>query len=208
MGYARAMIRIVLADDHAIVRTGFRALIEQEEDLCIVAEAADAQTAKELVASLDPDVLVLDLSMPGGGFALLSHLHEAKPLLGLIVLSMHDREPYVGEALRRGARGYVSKGAATDELVGAVRAIHAGQSYVSTDIADRVPARPGDLRHLSEREREVFVLLARGVTPKQAAADLGISVKTVYLHRSIIRDKLAVRSDLDLHRLALESGLL
>lgn len=208
MGYARAMIRIVLADDHAIVRTGFRALIEQEDDLCIVAEAASAQAAQELVDALDPDVLVLDLSMPGGGFALLSHLHEAKPLLGLLVLSMHDREPYVGEALRRGARGYVTKGAAVDELVEAVRAIHAGQAYVSTDIANRLPPCPVDLRQLSEREREVFVLLARGVVPKQVAADLGISVKTVYLHRSVIRDKLAVRSDLDLHRLALECSLL
>ena len=128
--------------------------------------------------------------------------------LKLLVLSMHDREPYISEALRRGVHGYVTKGAATDELVTAVRAVCAGQLYLSSDI---VAARPGAVHpqeSLSEREREVFLMLARGATPKQIASDLGISDKTVYLHRAAVRTKIGARSDLDLHRIAIERGLL
>ena len=104
------MIRIVLADDHAIVRRGFRALIEQEPDLRIVAECGSADEARAAVRAHAPDVLALDLSMPGGGLALVPELRATVPELKLLVLSMHDREPYIGEALRRGVHGYVTKG--------------------------------------------------------------------------------------------------
>jgi DNA-binding NarL/FixJ family response regulator len=202
------MIRIVLADDHAIVRTGFRALIDDEPDMGIIAECANADEARLVVRTQMPDVLALDISMPGGGLSLLPELRESAPALKLLVLSMHDREPYISEALRRGAHGYVTKGAATDELVAAIRALCAGCSYLSTDIGPPKPAAKSELERLSEREREVFLLLARGTTPKQAACDLGISIKTIYLHRTVIRDKLGARNDLDLHRFALESGML
>lgn len=203
-----SMIRIVLADDHAIVRTGFRALIEQEADLCIVAEGSNADEARTAVHKHQPDVLVLDLSMPGSGMALLGELRSSTPGLRLIVLSMHDREPYISEALRRGADGYVSKGAATDELVAALRAVQAGQIYKSSDLQQPLPNPHAGLERLSEREREVFLLLARGQTPKQAAFALDISIKTAYLHRAAVRSKLGVRSDMELHRLAVERGLL
>jgi two-component system uhpT operon response regulator UhpA len=200
------MIRIVLADDHAIVRTGFRALIDEETDMGIIGECENADEARLVVRTQKPDVLALDISMPGGGLSLLPELRESAPALKLLVLSMHDREPYISEALRRGAHGYVTKGAATDELVAAVRAVYAGEGYVSYDI-QRPQARPESrIGALSEREREVFLLLARGITPKQAASDLDVSIKTIYLHRSAIRDKLGVRNDLGLHRVALESG--
>jgi two-component system uhpT operon response regulator UhpA len=208
MTWQADMTRIVLADDHAIVRTGFRALIDEESDMSIIAECTSADEARLVVCTQMPDVLVFDISMPGGGLSLLPELRESAPALKLLVLSMHDREPYISEALRRGAHGYVTKGAATDELVAAIRGVCAGRSYLSADIGPSKQVTKSGLERLSEREREVFLLLARGTTPKQAAADLGISIKTVYLHRAVIRDKLGARNDLDLHRFALESGML
>lgn len=201
------MIRIVMADDHAIVRAGFRALIEQEAAFKIVAECADIAETRMAVHLQHPDVLVLDLSLPGGGLALVPEMREALPGMAILVLSMHDREPWISEALRRGVTGYVTKGAASDELVAALRAVAAGQLYLSSDLQQ--PAAPlAGLEALSEREQEVFLRLARGETPKQAAIDMGISDKTVYLHRASVRAKLGVNNDLALHKLALERGLL
>ena len=201
------MIRIVMADDHAIVSAGFRALIEQEAGFEIVAECGTLVEARMAVQLEHPDVLVLDLSLPGGGLALVPELRESLPGMAILVLSMHDREPWISEAFRRGVSGYVTKGAAVDELVTALHALAAGQSYLSSDLR-RSPAPAIGLEQLSAREREVFERLARGETPKQAAIDMGISVKTVYLHRASLREKLGVHSDLCLHKLALERGLL
>jgi len=202
------MIRIVLADDHAIVRTGFRALIEEEPDLAIVAECGNVDEARAAVRTHAPDVLALDISMPGGGLTLVAELAASDPHPRLLVLSMHDREPYPTEALRRGAHGYVTKAAATDELAMALREICAGRLYLSRDIAQVKPATESTAGMLSEREHAVFLRLARGMTPKQIAFDLGISIKTVYLHRSMLRSKLGVRNDLELHRVAVAQGLL
>lgn len=201
------MIRIVMADDHAIVRAGFRALIEQEADFEIVAECGGIAEARVAVQMEHPDVLVLDLSLPGGGLVLVPEMREAVPGMAILVLSMHDREPWISEALRRGVTGYVTKGAASDELVAALRAVAAGQPYVSSDLQQPAAPRAG-LESLSEREQDVFLRLARGDTPKQVAIDMGISDKTVYLHRASLRAKLGVNNDLALHKLALERGLL
>ncbi len=196
-----------MADDHAIVRTGFRALIEQEAGFEIVAECGGMVDTRIAVHEQHPDVLVLDLSLPGGGLALVPELREALPDMAILVLSMHDREPWISEAVRRGVSGYVTKGAASDELVAALHAIAAGQSYFSSDLQRPAAPRSG-LESLSEREQEVFMRLARGETPKQAAIEMGISDKTVYLHRASLRAKLGVGNDLELHKLALERGLL
>jgi two-component system uhpT operon response regulator UhpA len=204
------MHRIVLIDDHAIVREGFRALIERERDLAIIGECGRCAEAEAAVAALQPDLAVLDLSLPdGGGLALIPKLREAVPDLRVIVLSMHDSEPYLSEALARGADGYVSKGAATSELVVAIRAVMAGNVYLSSDVAARRPQRqrPG-VADLSPREREVLALLANGKAPKQIADDLGIRVKTVYVHRANVLDKLGVRNEVELYRMAVEKGLL
>ena len=202
------MIHIVLADDHAIVRRGFRALIEQEPDLRIVAECASADEARAAVRACAPDVLALDLTMPGGGLALVPELRVTAPDLKLLVLSMHDREPYISEALRRGVHGYVTKGAATDELVTALRAVCDGRTYLSSDLQQPTSVPQSVSDPLTEREREVFLLLANGTTPKQVAIALDIGISTAYLYRSEVRKKLGARSDLDLHRIALERGLL
>ncbi len=201
------MIRIVMADDHAIVRAGFRALIEQEPEFQIVAECGDAPEAHKLAQALRPDILVLDISLPGGGLAVVPGLREVLPEMAILVLSMHDGEPYISEALRRGVTGYVTKGAASDELLIALREIAEGRAYLSSDL-QRPSAPPSGLEALSGREQQVFLMLARGRTPKQVALDLGVSDKTVYLHRASLRAKLSVHNDLQLHTLALERGLL
>src|SRR5690606_32729495 len=120
--------------DHAIVRAGFRALIEQEAGFEIVAECATLAETRVAVQLEHPDVLVLDLSLPGGGLALVPELRESLPDMAILVLSMHDREPWISEALRRGVAGYVTKGAASDELVAALHAVASGQPYLSCDL--------------------------------------------------------------------------
>lgn len=198
-----------MADDHAIVRAGFRALIEQNPAYAIVAECTSIDDTRHAVVTHRPDILVLDLSLPGGGLTLAPELRLSHPHTRILVLSMHASEPYVSEALRHGVAGYVSKGSAADELIDALEAITAGQCYLSSDLRSQSPdASAGTIGRLSEREQEVFLRLAHGQTPKQVALDLGISVKTAYLHRASIRDKLGVRNDLQLHQIALARGLL
>lgn len=182
-------------------------MIEQEADFEIVAECGCIAETRTAVLWQHPDVLVLDLSLPGGGLAVVPELREALPDMAILVLSMHDHEPWISEALRRGVAGYVTKGAASDELVAALHAVANGQAYLSRDLK-RPPSRRSGLEELSEREQEVFLRLARGETPKQAAIDMDISVKTIYLHRASIRAKLGIYNDLELHNLALERGML
>lgn len=207
------MYRIVLVDDHAIVREGFKRLIEMEDDLEVSAECRCADEAVEAVTGLRPDLVALDLSLPdGGGLPLIEHLRSAVPETRIVVLSMHDGEPYVAEALRRGACGYVTKGVAPEELVAGLRAVMAGERYLSSDVQRRRAERPAEeldpLHRLTGRERDVFLLLAEGRTPKQTAAELGIGQKTVYIHRASLMGKLGAGSELDLYRLAVERGLI
>lgn len=200
------MDKIVIADDHAIVRAGFRALIEQAGGFDIEAECSTLDETRMAVLQFQPNVLVLDISLPGGGLNLIPELRKSHPSLAILILSMHTGQPYVSEALRLGAMGYVSKGAAADELIEALKCVVTGQLYLSSDL--RNPPANGGLELLSERERVVFLQLAQGETPKQVAFKLGISVKTAYLHRASIREKLGVHTDLQLHQLALSRGLL
>lgn len=204
------MHRIVLIDDHAIVRAGFRALIERERDMAIVGECSRLAEAEAAVIALQPDLVVLDLSLPdGGGLSILDAIREWVPDVRVIVLSMHDSAPYVSEAMAHGADGYVSKGAAAEELVTAIRAVMAGNSYLSSDLAtQRSRLAQGDSIELTAREREVLQLLTRGMVPKQIAAELGIGVKTAYVHRASVMEKLGVRSEVELYRTAIEHGLL
>jgi two-component system uhpT operon response regulator UhpA len=207
------MPRIVLVDDHAIVREGFKRLIELEPDLDVVAEARNADEAVDAVTPHRPDLVAVDLSLPdGSGLPLIEHLGSISPGMKIVVLSMHDGEPYVSEALRRGARGYVTKGVAPEELVAAVRQVLSGEQYLSSDLRERRSGRPSaDLdpfSRLTAREREVFLLLAAGRAPKQVAAELGIGQKTIYIHRAAVMNKLNAGSELDLYRMAQERGLI
>ncbi|OZB57768.1 MAG: hypothetical protein B7X33_06830 [Lysobacterales bacterium 13-68-4] len=151
-------------------------------------------------------MLVLDISLPGGGLTLVPDMRASYPNMTILILSMHSGEPYVSEAFRQGVTGYVSKGAAADELIAALKCVAEGGRYLSSDL--RSDSVETGLAMLSERERVVFLKLAQGGTPKQVALDLGISVKTAYLHRASIREKLGIQTDLQLHHFALSRGLL
>jgi two-component system uhpT operon response regulator UhpA len=207
------MYSIVLVDDHAIVREGFKRLIEMEPDLEVVAECRCADDAVDAINRTSPDLVALDLSLPdGSGLPLIEHLLSVSPGSRIVVLSMHDGEPYVSEALRRGASGYVTKGVAPEELVAGLRAVMQGECYLSSDVRKRRAERPSEvldpIQRLTAREREVFLLLAAGRAPKQVAAELGIGQKTVYIHRASLMGKLGAGSELDLYRMASERGLL
>ena len=192
------MYSIVLVDDHAIVREGFKRLIEMEPDLEVVAECRNADDAVEAIGQRRPDLVALDLSLPdGSGLPLIEHLLSVAPGTRIVVLSMHDGEPYVSEALRRGASGYVTKGVAPEELVAGLRAVMQGERFLSSDLRQRRADRPGETNDTLYR-----------LTPKQVAAELGIGQKTVYIHRASLMGKLGAGSELDLYRLASERGLL
>jgi two-component system, NarL family, response regulator FusR len=207
------MYSIVLVDDHAIVREGFKRLIELESDLDVVAECRNADEAVEAVTQRRPNLVAVDLSLPdGSGLPLIEHLRSVAPETRIVVLSMHDGEPYVSEALRRGASGYVTKGVAPEELVAGLRAVMGGEIYLSSDLqqrrSERSPETLDPLNRLTVREREVFLLLAAGRAPKQVAGELGIGQKTVYIHRASVMNKLNAGSELDLYRMAAERGLI
>lgn len=206
------MKKLVLADDHAIVREGFRALIEREADLRVVADVRTTSEAEAAIAQHAPDAVVMDLNLPEeGGLALLPRLRTRFPELALIVLSMHNREPYISEAMSRGANAYVSKDAAADELITAIRSALDGGTFLSSDLAEH--RRTGVANplgaSLSERELAVLIGLAKGQVPKRIAGDLEIGVKTVYVHRNNLFHKLGrSMTQAELREFALARGLM
>jgi len=210
-------IRVLVADDHAIVRTGIRHVLENEPGFTVVAEASTGTEALELAASLKPDVAVLDISMPGeSGLRVAAELRTRSPDTHVLILSMHDNTEYVLESLRAGAHGYLLKDTAATELCAAIRAVRRGESYFSPPIAGRLsavvrgeaePTPVGALSQLTARERQVLVGIAQGQTNREIAQQLGISHRTVETHRESLMRKLEVRTVAGLTRLALEAGL-
>lgn len=210
-------IRVLVADDHAIVRTGIRHVLESEPGFAVVGEAATGPEALALAASLRPDVAVLDISMPGdSGLRVAAELRRIAPETHVLILSMHDNTEYVLESLRAGAHGYLLKDTAATELRGAIRAVRRGESFFSPPIASRLSAvvrgdageRPDALGQLTARERQVLVGVAQGRTNREIALELGISHRTVETHRESLMRKLGVRTVAGLTRLALEAGLI
>lgn len=211
-------IRVLIADDHAIVRTGIRHVLESEPGFTVVGEAATGAEALALAESLRPDVAVLDLSLPGdSGLRVAAELRRITPETHVLILSMHDNTEYVMESLRAGVHGYLLKDAAATELRGAIRAVRRGESFFSPAIAARLGAvlrgdpeaqRGSGLAQLSARERQVLIGVAQGRTNREIALELGISHRTVETHRESLMRKLGVRTVAGLTRLALEAGLI
>jgi len=208
------VIRIVLADDHALVREGLRRILEEQPDLRVVAEATTGDEVLRAVAAAPVDVLLLDISMPGPGvFELLKRLGEDHPSVRTVVLTMHPEDQYAVRVLRAGAAGYLSKERSSGLLVEAIRKAHRGEVFVSPSLGDtlarHVVGRGGRPPHevLSDRELDVLVRLAKGQSAKAIAADLSLSRKTVSTYHSRIRRKLHLQSDAELVRFALEQGL-
>lgn len=203
------MIKILLVDDHPIVREGFKRLIERDGTLSVVGEAASRLEALALMDRTAPDLLITDISLAeGSGMALLRDVRERFPALRCIVLSMHDNPAFVAEALALGAHGYVTKAAGSEELIAAIGCVLEGGRYLSGDVQPSAPAASSaPSLDLSARERDTLRLLLRGLVPKAAAAELGISDKTFYAHRARLLEKLGARNDRDLARLAVELRL-
>lgn len=209
------MIRVVLADDHSMLRQGLGNLLATCSDIEVVGEAADGMTALEVTRRTLPEVLVLDVSMPGPGLLnLLSILREQSPRVHVLVLSTHPEEQYAIRALRAGADGYLNKQRTGDELVGAIRHVAAGRKFISAEVAEQLASElerglagpPHEA--LSDRELQVFVRLARGMTVKELSEDLSISPKTVHSYRSRIFEKTGLRNDHEIIRYAVSSGMI
>jgi DNA-binding NarL/FixJ family response regulator len=207
--------RVLLVEDHPIVRHGLRAMIDDEADLKVVGEAASVDEAIPLLRSLRPDVAVVDIALgTENGLDLIRRAHEEFPDMPLLALSMHDESVYGERALRAGAKGYIMKKEAMDKVLTAVRRVLAGELYVSEQMSSRLVSKllnPGAVRDaqagvesLSEREFQVFRLIADGVGPSEIAQRLSLSVKTVETHREHIKEKLGLKSGAELTRFSLQ----
>ena len=203
-------VRIVLADDHAVVRSALRLLLEAEQDLEVVAEAGDIESTVRYVRGHKPDVLVLDLNMPTGrSLGAVPEMLEASPGTSVVVLTMETDPSYAREAIQTGVLGYVLKEAVDEELVSAVRLASAGKTYLQPELGAKLAAGAGELADgLSERELEIVRLIALGHTNTEIAEQLFLSVRTVESHRAHVQQKLKLNKRSDLVRYALERGLL
>ena len=208
-------VRVLLADDHTLVRAGLRKILEQDGGLTVVGEVADGAAALEFLARQRVDVVVLDLTMPGlDGFDLLRSARERWPELKLLVLTMHADAEHAARAVREGADGYLLKDSAAGELVAGIRAVMEGRSYYSEPVQRalsellRAGAAPRPVDRLTEREREVLRLVARGLSTKEIAARFDISARTVETHRGNIMRKLELHSVALLTHFALREGLI
>jgi two-component system response regulator NreC len=203
-------VRIVLADDHVVVRSALRMLLEAEPEFEVVSEAGNADEAARKVRGHHPQVLVLDLNMPGvSGLVILPRIREESPETQIVVLTMQNEPAFAREALQAGALGYVLKEAADAELVQAVRMAAAGEKYLQPELGARLAAEPAESTpdDLSDRELEVLRLIALGHTNSEIAEQLHLSVRTVESHRAHIQQKLLLTTRSELVRYALERGL-
>ncbi len=214
-------IRVLIADDHAVLRAGLRMLIDAQSDMKVVGEAADGPETVSRARELESDVVLLDLSMPGPrGTVTIERLVRLDPSPRVLVLTMHDDPSYLRSALQAGASGYIVKKAADVELLTAIRVVHRGGTFVNltrpgeAQLGHEVRPVPrdspaaGQPRPLSPREAEVLRLLAQGHTNQEVADRLAVSIKTIETHRARLGDKLGLRSRAELFRFAVESGLL
>lgn len=204
------MISIVLADDHTVIRSALRLLLDSEPDMEVVAEAGDADAARRYVLGHKPRVLILDLNMPGEpSLKAIPGIRDASPDTQIVVLTMQEDPAFAREAIQAGVLGYVLKEAADEELVRAVRMAAAGKTYLQPAVGARLAAEPdAPADDLTDREREVLRLIALGHTNGEIAEQLFLSVRTVESHRAHIQQKLGLRSRSELVRYALEQHLL
>ena len=209
------MIRVLLADDHAIVRAGLKEILADTGDVTVVGEASSGQEVLMRIRESDYDVAVLDMSMPGrSGIELIRQVKDEKPRLRILVLTMHSEQQYAVRALKAGASGYLTKESAPDQLVAAIRRIAAGGAFVSPETAEQlaldVNRAPGGPPHtlLSDREFQVFELIVNGKSVTDIARQLALSVKTVSTHKTHVLEKMGLASLADLVRYAVAHKLL
>lgn len=209
------MIRVLLVDDHAVVRTGFRLLLQSQPDINVVAEAQSGEAACQMYAELTPDVVVMDLGMPGmGGLEALRRIRARNSAARVLALSAHDDPMHARRALREGALGFLSKRSAPEALIEAIASIAAGRRYLDPGLAQKLAlaeiegATRSPIEQLSEREFEVFIRLAGGATVQKIADDLKLSASTIGTHLYNIKQKLGVVNQSELTLLAIRHGLI
>ena len=210
------MIKVLLADDHSIVRAGLSRIVEESGDMEVIAEAADGRETIRLVRETSPDVAVIDISMPGlDGLEVVSQLHGQYPDLPILILTMHEEGQYVVRAIQAGAMGYMTKQSAPEQLLKAIRKIHAGSRYLTAEAAETLALRiakgtgeQSPLDSLSMRELQVLRRLAMGHTNREIAGAYSISIKTVDTYRSRLLKKLNLRNNAELSRFAMQNRLI
>ncbi len=208
------MIKVFIADDHPIVRAGLRQLIDYSDDISVIGEAEDGTQVIKSVNELEPDVVLLDISMPGmNGLDILKQLTPTRPDLPVLILSMHSEDQYAIRVLKAGAAGYLTKTRTPDELVNAIRTVAAGKKYISSSIAERLAQGLGSgFDHalheaLSDREMQVLQKIAQGHTVTEIAEQLILSVKTISTYRSRILEKLNLRTNAELTYYAIKNEI-
>ena len=207
-------IRIMLVDDHAVVRAGVRRLLEQDARFLVVAECDSGERAYQQFGEYLPDITVMDLSMPGmGGMEAIGRIIARYPTAKLLVLSMHENAAFASQALKAGARGYLAKNGLAEELIGALESIANGQTYINANISQKITQQflsneDTPLQQLSTREFEIFRLLAEGCDSNLIATTLSISSKTVANYQTSIKQKLGINNSVELVRLAIRHGLI
>lgn len=209
------MIKVLIADDHTVVRQGLKLILSDDPQLTVVGEAADGNEVLQALESLSVDALVLDITMPGrNGLDVLKEVKRKRPALPVLVLSMHPEDQFAIRILRAGAAGYITKESAPEELVGALRKVCSGGKYVSPQLAEKLAVFIEDEtarslhEKLSDREFEVLRMLALGKTVTEVAEELLLSVKTVSTYRSRVLEKMNMSSNAELTRYALQNGLI
>lgn len=209
-----SLIRIMLVDDHAVVRAGVRRLLEQETKFSVVAEAESGERAYQIFGEHLPDVTIIDLSMPGlGGMEAIKRIVTRYPTAKIIVLSMHENVAFASQALKAGAKGYVTKSGLANELTNAIEWVISGQTYLGSELSNKIAlqlnnADDDPMKVLSAREFEIFRMLIDGVDLIKIALTLNISLKTVANYQTGIKQKLNVSSPVEMVRLAIRCGLI
>jgi two-component system invasion response regulator UvrY len=208
------MIKILIADDHAIVRGGLKQILSEISDMVVVGEAADGQEVLEKVRKYDLDLVLLDIAMPGrGGLDTLKQLKHEKPELSVLVLSMYPEEQYAVRAFKAGVSGYLTKESAPEELISAIRKVSQGGKYVSSSLAEKlafhleVDAERPLHEMLSDREYQVVIMIASGKTVKEIADDLSLSVKTISTNRARALKKMGMKNNAEIIYYAIKQGL-
>jgi len=208
------MINTMLVDDHDLVRSGIRRLLEDVRDIRVTAEAENGEQAIRLVRRQVPDIILMDVSMPGiGGLEATRKITRSQPDMKIIVVSIHDDDPFPARLLEAGASGYITKGCKVDEIVMAIRSVHQGQQYLSPGIAQKLALSyvhnrdKSPFDDLTQRETQVMLMVVSGVTNKRISEQLCLSPKTTSTYRYRLFEKLGVENDVELTRFAIRHGL-
>ena len=205
-------IRVLLVDDHQIVRVGFRRLIETTSDIRVLAEAQSGEESYQLVNDLRPDIIIMDINMPGiGGLEAIGRLRKRNVKEKIIALTVHETEPFPSRVLAAGAQGYLSKRCAPQELIQAIRKVHRGETFVTNQVMREINKTPGNdeaaINKLTPREFQVFSLLAEGRTAVEIGHDMNLSHKTIHSHRSNIMKKLKLETSFSIVQFAILQGI-